>query len=121
MQQRSIITWKDALKLAVGIAVGLTSTLLIILYIAKKENPPEERVEHHYIKDKTIREVLNERASMKYREYIDSVYINMPEEVLIAIYIDYGTSLSPEDAVKEYWYNEEKYVELLKGNDDGDE
>lgn len=121
MERKTIITWIDAAKLAIGIAVGITAALLIILYIAKKENPPEERVEHHYIKDKTIREVLNERASMKYREYIDSVYMNMPEEILIAIYIDHGTSLSPEEVVEEYWYNEEKYLELLKGNDDGDE
>ena len=41
MKQNSIFKWMDAIKLAIGIMVGLTGTLLIIISVSKTESEDE--------------------------------------------------------------------------------
>ena len=139
MDRKSIITWKDAIKLAFGIMIGLTSTLLIIIGVSKTEYEDEpvideevREVYHNKIvidKDSiidlnevyipTVEDILNEREECKYMRYIDSIYMAMPQEILTHILIQKGTSLLMTEIVEEYLENKEMYHEILKKRDNG--
>ena len=134
MDRRSIITWKDAIKLAFGIMIGLTSTLLIIIGVSKTEYEDEpvideevREVYHNKIvidKDSiidlnevyipTVEDILNEREECKYMRYIDSIYMAMPQEILTHILIQKGTLLSVTEIVEEYLENKEMYHEFME-------
>ena len=133
MDRKSIITWKDAFKLAFGIMVGLTSTLLIIIGVSKTEYEDEQVIDeevrevyHNKIvidKDSiidlnevyipTVEDILNEREECKYMRYIDSIYMAMPQEILTHILIQKGTSLLMTEIVEEYLGNKEMYHEIM--------
>ena len=139
MDRKSIITWKDAIKLAFGIMIGLTSTLLIIIGVSKTEYEDEpvideevREVYHNKIvidKDSiidlnevyipTVEDILNEREECKYMRYIDSIYMAMPQEILTHILIQKGTSLLMTEIVEEYLENKEMYHEILKKKGNG--
>ena len=139
MDRKSIITWKDAIKLAFGIMIGLTSTLLIIIGVSKTEYEDEpvideevREVYHNKIvidKDSiidlnevyipTVEDILNEREECKYMRYIDSIYMAMPQEILTHILIQKGTLLSVTEIVEEYLENKEMYHEILKKKNSG--
>ena len=134
MDRKSIITWKDAIKLAFGIMIGLTSTLLIIIGVSKTEYEDEpvideevREVYHNKIvidKDSiidlnevyipTVEDILNEREECKYMRYIDSIYMAMPQEILTHILIQKGTLLSVTEIVEEYLENKEMYHEFME-------
>ena len=134
MKQNSIIKWMDAIKLAIGIMVGLTSTLLIIIGVSKTEYEDEpvideevREVYHNKIvidKDSiidlneeyipTVEDILNEREECKYMRYIDSIYMAMPQEILTHILIQKGTLLSVTEIVEEYLENKEMYHEFME-------
>ena len=139
MKQNSIIKWMDAIKLAIGIMVGLTGTLLIIIGVSKMEYEDEpvideevREVYHNKIvidKDSiidlnevyipTVEDILNEREECKYMRYIDSIYMAMPQEILTHILIQKGTLLSVTGIVEEYLYKKEKDHEILKKKNSG--
>ena len=134
MDRKSIITWKDAIKLAFGIMIGLTSTLLIIIGVSKTESEDEpvideevREVYHNKIvidKDSiidlnevyipTVEDILNEREECKYMRYIDSIYMAMPQEILTHILIQKGTSLLMTEIVEEYLDHKEMYHEFME-------
>ena len=134
MKQNSIIKWMDAIKLAIGIMIGLTSTLLIIIGVSKTEYEDEpvideevREVYHNKIvidKDSiidlnevyipTVEDILNEREECKYMRYIDSIYMAMPQEILTHILIQKGTLLSVTEIVEEYLENKEMYHEFME-------
>ena len=139
MKQNSIIKWMDAIKLAIGIMVGLTGTLLIIIGVSKMEYEDEpvideevREVYHNKIvidKDSiidlneeympSVEDILNEREECKYMHYIDSIYMAMPQEILTHILIQKGTLLSVTEIVEEYLENKEMYHEILKKKNSG--
>lgn len=139
MKQNSIFKWMDAIKLAIGIMVGLTSTLFVIISVSKTEYETEpvideevREVYHNKIvidKDSiidlneeyipTVADILNEREECKYMRYIDSIYMAMPQEILTHILIQKGTSLLMTEIVEEYLENKEMYHEILKKRDNG--
>ena len=139
MKQNSIFKWMDAIKLAIGIMVGLTSTLLIIISISKTESEDEQVIDeevrevyHNKIvidKDSiidlneeyipTVADILNEREECKYMRYIDSIYMSMPQEILTHILIQKGTTLLMTEIAEEYLENKEMYHEILKKKDPG--
>ena len=139
MKQNSIFKWMDAIKLAIGIMVGLTGTLLIIISISKTESEDEQVIDeevrevyHNKIvidKDSiidlneeyipTVADILNEREECKYMRYIDSIYMSMPQEILTHILIQKGTTLLMTEIVEEYLENKEMYHEILKKKDNG--
>ena len=139
MKQNSIIKWMDAIKLAIGIMVGLTGTLLIIIGVSKTEYKDEpvideevREVYHNKIvidKDSiidlneeympSVEDILNEREECKYMRYIDSIYMAMPQEILTHILIQKGTTLLMTEIVEEYLENKEMYHEILKKRDNG--
>lgn len=119
MEKKPIITWLDAMKLAVGIMIGLTSTLLIIIEISDNDSIPEtsemndtiydESYYNEYYAIPSLEDCLNKREELRYALWVDSVYLAMPEDVLIQILVNRGTQVSVNEIVKEYVKNKEQY------------
>lgn len=117
MERKSMIAWMDAIKLAVGIMLGLTSTLLVIMYIA--EGKDKSDAEYGYEEkewEPTIEERLLLREKWRAERQIDSIYMALPDEILIAIYTECGTMLTECGVVVEYCRDQEKYDKILKNN-----
>ena len=119
MEKKPIITWLDAMKLAVGIMIGLTSTLLIIIEISDNDSIPEtsemndtiydESYYNEYYAIPSVEDCLNKREELRYALWVDSVYLAMPEDVLIQILVNRGTQVSVNEIVKEYVKNKDQY------------
>ena len=119
MEKKPIITWLDAMKLAVGIMIGLTSTLLIIIEISDNDSIPEtsemndkiydEYYYNEYYAIPSVEDCLNKREELRYALWVDSVYLAMPEDVLIRILVNKGTQVSVNEIVEEYVKNKEQY------------
>ena len=119
MEKKPIITWLDAMKLAVGIMIGLTSTLLIIIEISDNDSTPktsemndtiyDESYYNEYYAIPSVEDCLNKREELRYALWVDSVYLAMPEDVLIRILVNKGTQVSVNEIVKEYVKNKEQY------------
>ena len=101
-ERKSIITWMDVIKLALGIMIGLTPAIYIMKSSAKVE---AEQVTENYVPyeyEPTIYDILEERKDMIHALWVDSVYYAIPESVLIQILVDKGTKLSQIAIVEEY-------------------
>ena len=107
-ERKSIITWMDATKLALGIMIGLTPAIYIMKSSAEVEAEPvtENYVPYEY--EPTIYDILEERKDMIHALWVDSVYYAIPESILIQILVDKGTKLSHIAIVEEYLKNKSK-------------
>ena len=107
-ERRSIITWMDVIKLALGIMIGLTPAIYIMKSSAevKVESISENYVPYEY--EPTIYDILEERKDMIHALWVDSVYYAIPENILIQILVDKGTKLSHIAIVEEYLKNKSK-------------
>lgn len=63
----------------------------------------------------TIQEVLKFREDIREGMRIDSIFLAMPEAILIDILMTHGTSLSNSDIVYIYESNKEHFKDVLKG------
>lgn len=103
MERISIITWKDVIKLALGIMLGLTPTVYIMKYGVKvEEEPKNENYYFEYDYTPTVYDILEEREGMIHALWVDSVYYAMPESILTQILVQKGTKLSRIAIVEEY-------------------
>lgn len=132
MERKTIITWLDVAKLAIGIMIGLTPALLImkgnsvldsIPKAAKETKAPSPNITmienqdtifidpsyDEYYKTPTIEDVLNEREDLRYSLWVDSIYLAMPEDILVRILTDMGTQESVIKIVEEYIKNKNQY------------
>lgn len=132
MKRKSIITWLDVIKLAIGIIIGITPMLLIFINYSEKESkkkdipqhPPIERVvkqdtihddlDEDFVYKMTAEEILKERENFRYAIWIDSVYLTIPDEILTHIVNEDKTDRSSQGIVEEYIANKKKYNELIK-------
>ena len=133
MERKSIISWFDVIKLAIGIMIGVTPMLLIFMDYSEKEfkeekknvAPPkieiEEKQDTIFVESLgdvgyvyTIDEIIEMREASRYYLYLDSIYMAMPEDILRAILKEKGTNLEMEDLVKEYLNNKKKYHQIIK-------
>ena len=107
-ERKSIITWMDVIKLALGIMIGLTPAIYIMKSSAEVEAEPvtENYVPYEY--EPTIYDILQERQDMIHALWVDSVYYAIPESVLIQILVDKGTKISHIAIVEEYLKNKSK-------------
>ena len=67
------------------------------------------------VKEYSIAEILQWREHTKELQRIDSVYLNMPDVILIDILLQHGTSLSYADIVYIYESNPETYNLIQSG------
>ena len=65
----------------------------------------------------TIQEVLKFRESVKEGMRIDSIFLAMPEAILVDILMTHGTSLSNSDIVYIYESNKEHFKDIKTGAD----
>lgn len=63
----------------------------------------------------TIQEVLKFREDVKEGMRIDSIFLAMPDAILIDILMTHGTSLSNKDIVTIYESNKSHFKDILKG------
>lgn len=134
MKKKSIISWLDVIKLAIGIMIGVTPMLIIFMKHSEKEfkskkkddvaSPKIEVVEkqdtisYESLGDigdvYTIDEVVEMREASRHYLYLDSIYLAMPENILRAILKEKGTQLGMEEIVEEYIKNKKKYHKAIK-------
>lgn len=66
----------------------------------------------------TVHDVLEEREEWKYQNFIDSVYLQMPEQILTHMLVTKGTTISPQEIVEDYLSNKQFYHNtILKSMD----
>ena len=132
MERKTIITWLDVAKLAIGIMIGLTPALLVmkgdsvldsIAKAAKETKTSSPNITmtedqdtifidpfcDEYYKTPTIEDVLNMREELRYSLWVDSIYLAMPKDILIRILTNKGTQESVIEIVEEYIKNKDKY------------
>ena len=137
MSRKSIITWLDVIKLAMGIMIGVTPMMLIFINYSEKEFKKKEVSQHPKIEivekqdtiyedlddcfeyKMTAEEILNERENLRYVIWVDSVYMTIPDEILVYIVNEDKTDRSSQGIVEEYIANKKKYHQFLhrKQND----
>ena len=85
------------------------------------ENSTESQIidelssEKEEVKKYSIAEILQWREHTKELQRVDSVYLNMPDVILIDILLQHGTSLSYADIVYIYESNPETYNLIQSG------
>ena len=66
----------------------------------------------------TVHNVLEEREDWKYQNFIDSVYLQIPEQILTHMLVTKGTTISPQEIVEDYLSNKQFYHDtILKSMD----
>lgn len=66
-----------------------------------------EQCEYEYVP--TVHDVLEQREELKYALFVDSVYLNMPEQILVQMLVSKGTTISITEIVEDYLENKEFY------------
>lgn len=61
----------------------------------------------------TVYDVLEEREEWKYQNFIDSVYLCIPEQVLVQMLVSKGTMISPQEIVEDYLSNKQFYHDTI--------
>ena len=61
----------------------------------------------------TVHDVLEERNDWKYQNFVDSVYLCMPEQVLVQMLVSKGTMISPQEIVEDYLSNKQFYHDTI--------
>ena len=61
----------------------------------------------------TVYDVLEEREEWKYQNFIDSVYLQMPEQILTQMLVTKGTTISPQEIVEDYLANKQFYHDTI--------
>ena len=61
----------------------------------------------------TVYDVLEEREEWKYQNFIDSVYLQMPEQILTHMLVVKGTTVSPQEVVEDYLANKQFYHDTI--------
>ena len=80
--------------------------------------PPTDSIEQVTNYVPTVYDVLEEREEWKYQNFIDSVYLQMPEQILTQMLVTKGTTISPQEIVEDYLSNKQFYHDtILKSMD----
>lgn len=70
-----------------------------------------ELCEYNYVP--TVHDVLQERNDLRYALWVDSVYLNMPEQILTHMLVTKGTTISITEIVEDYWKNRKFYHDTI--------
>ena len=83
----------------------------------KKPTPPSvesEQVEQiEYQNVPTVYDVLQQREELKYALWCDSVYLNIPEQILTHMLVTKGTTISIMEIVEDYTANKKFYHDTI--------
>lgn len=61
----------------------------------------------------TVHDVLQERKDLRYALWVDSVYLNMPEQILTHMLVTKGTTIGITEIVEDYWKNRKFYHDTI--------
>ena len=61
----------------------------------------------------TVHDVLQAREDWKYQNFIDSVYLNMPEQIITQMLVSKGTTISEQEIVEDYLANKQFYHDII--------
>ena len=61
----------------------------------------------------TVHDVLQAREDWKYQNFIDSVYLNMPTQILTQMLVTKGTTISEQEIVEDYLANKQFYHDTI--------
>lgn len=61
----------------------------------------------------TVQEILQEREDWKYQNFIDSVYLNMPKQIITQMLVTKGTMISQQEIVEDYLANKQFYHDTI--------
>lgn len=61
----------------------------------------------------TVYDILQERQELKYALWVDSVYLNMPEQIITHMLVTKGTTMSILEIVEDYWANKQFYHDTI--------
>ena len=128
MKRKTVITWQDVVKLAIGITIGLTPAILIMKrHSILSPKPSTEKSPSAHTEEKspniimtdsvymeygyipTVEDILTEREELRHALWVDSVYMTIPENILTQILVTKGTQISVEKIVEEYVKNKNQY------------
>lgn len=100
----------------------LVSLLLSIICLCSCNKPNRENINDaldtdtlEQIEAPSVKEVLEWREQLRYRKFVDSVFLAMPEQILTNILVTKGTDLSNEEIVGIYMSSKEFYDRTIKG------
>ena len=136
MKKKSIISWLDVIKLAIGIMIGITPMLLIFINystietnikddekpflpitienVEKEDSTIYDESFEEYEYKMSVEEILEERERIRYEYWIDSIYLAMPEKILVYILNENKTDRTSLGIVEEYVKNKKEYNKLIK-------
>ena len=124
MKKKSIVSWLDVIKLAIGIMIGITPMLLIFINystiepnikddekpflpitienVEKEDSTIYDESFEEYEYKMSVEEILEERERIRYEYWIDSIYLAMPEKILVYILNENKTDRTSQEIVEEY-------------------
>ena len=77
------------------------------------EQPITDSIEQTINYVPTVYDILKEREDWKYQNFIDSVYLCMPEQILVQMLVSKGTTISPQEIVEDYLSNKQFYHDTI--------
>lgn len=98
------------------VILTLCAVLLESCTIRKKpvvENLEKDTTEQFIPYVPTVYDVLQEREDWKYQNFIDSVYLSMPEQIITQMLVTKGTTISPQEIVEDYLANKQFYHDTI--------
>ena len=72
-----------------------------------------DTVEQSYYHVPTVHDVLEQRQELKYALWCDSVYLQMPEQILTHLLVTKGTTQSITEIVEDYVSNKDYYHDTI--------
>ena len=75
------------------------------------ESDSIELSEYTYVP--TVQDVLEQRNELKYALWCDSIYLTIPDQILIQMLVTKGTTISITEIVEDYWQNKQWYHDTI--------
>lgn len=122
MEFKSCFKKNYLICVSIGFGIGVVCTIilfyLVVTCISQIEDEQEEveNVEHSVVDDSyfdkytpSIADILQEREDLRYSRMVDSIYLTIPDDILIHILMNKGTNASYITIVEEYLMKKEEY------------
>ena len=126
MEFKSCLKKNCLICASIGFGVGVVCTIILFYLVVasifqiKDEQEEVDNVEHTIVDDSyfdiytpSIEDILQEREGLRYSRMVDSVYLTIPDEILIRILMNKGTNASNITIVEEYLTKKEDYHKNL--------
>lgn len=100
----------------------LTAMFAVLLFAACNHRSGHQPIDYQPVEEvdtllpeTTIQDILNWRKAERETIYKDSLWLSLPDEIIVAICVQYGTNLTQYEIVDKYLKHKEFYKGYLKG------